>query len=434
MLTLSEAKDVLIDHLASRGGPQQIDWVATETIERPWGWGMHYAPRLWVETGDILHAPAGNWPMIVDGRDGSVLPTTPHEQLEDELDRYEAGEWDPRALSWARFEAHRRFGRPDQAAQELVDLVLNSDPGFYLGEHEAVLVQERRRLEQACLQSLDDGAPLGGVEATCLGHMARLHGALLRRDAVVQLLIELRTDPTVGGACEDALDDLRIYASTEPTSSTTWRSAVVERGSAADFLVDENWHGGYYELAIDLGKRSAADADGRLTNALRAVWSDDRLDGCYLDRWASQAGQRRVSPFLTDDGQGHVLYGTACIPAEHVIVCATHVVREEFGEELHDWLTLGLPTGALGRVDQRIGGYPFEEEDDSLAWRRAIDEWFAQIAQRVLEVAPFRVALIGFEVSGDPAAEAFEAGVPDERRLGYLIPGAWGVDFLAATR
>ena len=52
----------------------------------------------------------------------------------------------------------------------------------------------------------------------------------------------------------------------------------------AEFVDDENWHGGYYELAIDLGARvdADADADDRLLAALAGVWSDPALEGCYL--------------------------------------------------------------------------------------------------------------------------------------------------------
>lgn len=203
--------------------------------------------------------------------------------------------------------------------------------------------------------------------------------------------------------------------------------------SSTDFLVDENWNGGYYELAIDLGRRSDPDSDRRLSTALASLWSDPGLEGCYLDRWRSRTEQQRVAAELTDPEEPHPLYGVAHLPGGGDVVCATHIVREQFGDDPQDWIDLSLPTGALGQVDKRLGGYPFEEDDSSLTWRAPIDEWFAAIAARVFEAAPFKVALIGFEVSGDPAAETFEAGLPDERWIGYVVPRSRGVEFVPPT-
>ncbi len=202
---------------------------------------------------------------------------------------------------------------------------------------------------------------------------------------------------------------------------------------AADFLVDENWHGGYYELAIDLGRRSDPDSDGRVSAALATLWSDPRLEGCYLDRWRRRTDQERVEPKLTDPEEPHPLYGVAHLPGGGDVVCVTHIVRENSGDAPQDWIDLSLPTGALGQVDKRLGGYPFEEDDSSLTWRAPIDEWFVSIAASVFEVAPFKVALIGCEVSGDPAAETFGAGLPDERWIGYVIPHGDAVRFVPPT-
>lgn len=205
---------------------------------------------------------------------------------------------------------------------------------------------------------------------------------------------------------------------------------------AADFVDDENWHGGYYELAIDLGARSDADADGRLVAALDAVWSDPALDGCYHDRRRSRSGQTAMSPHEASVDEPPPLYGVATLPIGATVVCATHVVRE-IGDEHrapHDWLDLCLPTGALLRVDSRVGGYPFGSED-SLPWRAPIDEWLVRVAEEVFRVAPFRAALIGFEVSGDPAADNLDhQPIPDDRWIGFVLPHDGGLRFFPANR
>jgi hypothetical protein len=195
------------------------------------------------------------------------------------------------------------------------------------------------------------------------------------------------------------------------------------RVNAADFTDDENWRGGYYELAIDLGPRSGTESENRLANALASVWADPQLDGCYVDRWRGRSDQDKVPPALTDPAEPRTLYGVAHLPSESTIVCSTTIVREtDDGRRTpHDWIALCLPTGALGRADARVGAYPFGDAERSLDWRRPIDDWLFGVARTVFNAAPFRVGLIGFEVSGDPAADNIDGEPPDERPIGYIL-------------
>ena len=192
-----------------------------------------------------------------------------------------------------------------------------------------------------------------------------------------------------------------------------------------DFLDDENWHGGYYELAIDLGSRSAT-SDGRLTAALAVVGGDSRLNGWYADRWSPRDQQPRTATADLDLREPSPLYGVARLPGDvGATVCAIHVIREsaEGTEPPHDWLDLCLPTGALGRADPRVGAYPFRgPEDESLTWRRPIDAWLFDVAARVFLASAFAMALIGHEVSGDPASLDPLAPIPLDRWVGYAVP------------
>lgn len=169
---------------------------------------------------------------------------------------------------------------------------------------------------------------------------------------------------------------------------------------AADFEETENWTGGFYELAIDLGVRVEPGSTDRLQRALVDVWADDQLVGCYLDRRTSRSAQERVAPLLTDAEHPPPLYGIAQLPAGPQVVCATHIVREIDDPEHtpRDWLYLCLPVGALARVDPRVGGFPFEEPDTSLEWRRPIDSWLVETARRVHHHTPFELAIVDFEV------------------------------------
>lgn len=191
-------------------------------------------------------------------------------------------------------------------------------------------------------------------------------------------------------------------------------------------MCEDNWHGSYYELAIQIGSRDDDAADERLRAALRAAWSDPTLDGWYLDRWMDPEAQQRVSPENLSLEHGNV-YGWANPPLGR-LVCSTHIVREE-GEEACDWLDLCLPTGALGRIEPRMG-HPIGGED-SRSWREPLDEWFVSIARRVARKAPFRVAIIGEEVSG---LGHIADQSPSQRGVSVVMATATGVEWSPPDR
>ncbi|MCP4965321.1 MAG: hypothetical protein GY926_08790 [bacterium] len=69
-------------------------------------------------------------------------------------------------------------------------------------------------VRSACLDALvsREVPVVRGAAATALGHLARLHR---RSDTVmVQRLRDLVEDHELGGRCEDALDDIAIFAPT----------------------------------------------------------------------------------------------------------------------------------------------------------------------------------------------------------------------------
>jgi hypothetical protein len=157
----------------------------------------------------------------------------------------------------------------------------------------------------------------------------------------------------------------------------------------ADLQDPENWTGGCYELEIELGHRD----DARLRTALREMWRLAAVEGCL--------SRHDLRPFsFTSDAlpDGGAFCGVVRLPTRHPIVCIGGTVREENGP---DWLSLGLPLGALARLDPRVRGFPFPPDDDgSLTWRRDIDDWLAEIAQNLFHAVPFPLGLIGVEVSG----------------------------------
>ena len=79
MATLSEARAVVDEYLKGDAGelPEEDALVVLEeqTIERPWGWVFFYTSRLWLQTGELRYALAGNAPVIVERQSLRVLPT-----------------------------------------------------------------------------------------------------------------------------------------------------------------------------------------------------------------------------------------------------------------------------------------------------------------------------------------------------------------------
>lgn len=194
--------------------------------------------------------------------------------------------------------------------------------------------------------------------------------------------------------------------------------------TASDFTDDENWHGGFYELALELGERS----DARLQTALDVMWSDRRLNGCFSDRSRQPDEQERMQPTVAAQAEAGHLRGLATLPSGFRTVCGSVAIRSEDDEQ--DWLDLYIPMGSLARADERVGAYPFGSmmtvghdapSRDSLEWRRPIDDWLTEIASSVFEAVPFRLGLIGFETSGSTTADELTQ-VPDERYVAYLVP------------
>lgn len=196
----------------------------------------------------------------------------------------------------------------------------------------------------------------------------------------------------------------------------------------ASFALDDNWHGGLYELAIELGPGT----DGRLDRALATVWRSVRAGPCYGDkRWEPRAQDPVPCTAESLERFGH-LYGVVTLPGGSPSVCGVLAVHE--GEDGSDWLVFYLPMGALNRADNRVGGFPFGD-DDSMSWRRPIDDWLATVGTTLHDDVRYRLGLIGFDVSGMVSADDLQENGPTEPRLyGILLPRAGALRYLPAQR
>jgi hypothetical protein len=180
---------------------------------------------------------------------------------------------------------------------------------------------------------------------------------------------------------------------------------------AVDFLDDESWSGGFYELSLILGEVDDVDSYARLEQALRSCWSHPALTGPYLSR-------RQMSGEVDWSGDMIApLYGWIDLPFGRTVV-VTHVIREEHGSPNLDWFDVGIPLGGLSNLHPSVGGYPAEPIDRVAEWRPEVDVVLVSIAEAIYASSGFVHGLIGCEVSGE--ADSFV--VPDERAMVMSLP------------
>ena len=85
-----EARSVAERFLADPSNSSSIELVILDehTIETDFGWVFFWTSKKYHETGDFQYAVAGNAPLIVDRRDGSVHATSTADPVEKIIDDY----------------------------------------------------------------------------------------------------------------------------------------------------------------------------------------------------------------------------------------------------------------------------------------------------------------------------------------------------------
>ena len=70
---------------------------------------------------------------------------------------------------------------------------------------------DRKWVQGQCLTfSRHEDQNVRAVSATCFGHLARIHRHL-DLELVLRRLVEMRSDPLVAAAAEDALEDIKCF-------------------------------------------------------------------------------------------------------------------------------------------------------------------------------------------------------------------------------
>ena len=91
----NEARRLVEIYLAEvpRKSPNELSVMDEHTIETDFGWVFFWNSKKYLQTGDLAHALAGNAPLIVDRRDGSLHETSTAKPVEDCIDEYRKYHW-----------------------------------------------------------------------------------------------------------------------------------------------------------------------------------------------------------------------------------------------------------------------------------------------------------------------------------------------------
>jgi hypothetical protein len=83
---MQEARGLAERFLASL--PMELVILDEHTMETEFGWVFFWTSKKYRETGNFEYAVAGNTPLIVDRREGSVHETSTAEPIEEIIERY----------------------------------------------------------------------------------------------------------------------------------------------------------------------------------------------------------------------------------------------------------------------------------------------------------------------------------------------------------
>jgi len=183
------------------------------------------------------------------------------------------------------------------------------------------------------------------------------------------------------------------------------------------FTPAEVWRDGSYELKIALGTAT----DERLIAALRAIWSNPLVFGCYTEGDCEPWKQIQVPFEKAEDPLS--LYGLVQI-SNRFLPCTTYAVQEkdESGTPVGDFVGFWIPLAALSRVFP-VGTFPFGDADRAADWRPVVDSVLLSIGKSVFDVVPFPVALIGWEpqLMCENVTQCIKAAQNERRYEGYLL-------------
>lgn len=89
MITREEAFAIAQLQVGKMGlGEDSVSLLLDETLEESFGWVFFYNSNVYLETGNLSYALAGNAPFIIDRESGTVHYTGTAEPIETYIERY----------------------------------------------------------------------------------------------------------------------------------------------------------------------------------------------------------------------------------------------------------------------------------------------------------------------------------------------------------
>jgi hypothetical protein len=177
------------------------------------------------------------------------------------------------------------------------------------------------------------------------------------------------------------------------------------------FTKPDVWYGGFYELAIELGPHGDNDL---ILAALSSIWGQPEVLGPFLDNDIEPSLQQRAQ---LNTEERH-LYGVLHLNNSSALCCGSYVVQEDVEPGGSDWILFYVPAQSAHQV---LGG-SIEEMDIFSEELIPLVKQYCKMAGAIFQRAAYRMALVGFEVSGEAYADTITSKELRGAGRGALLP------------
>lgn len=149
------------------------------------------------------------------------------------------------------------------------------------------------------------------------------------------------------------------------------------------------WCGSHYELSIEFQN----DGNNEKLNKALEILSKSRF---FTGMWNERADYLRKSvslPLNFEDDSVTQFYGILSLSNESKLPNVISVIRVK---DESDWITIAIPSAWL--EERYLVNYPLIKAEND--WLNNIDEMYIALAEMIFKSSPFKLAIIGEEISG----------------------------------
>ncbi len=175
------------------------------------------------------------------------------------------------------------------------------------------------------------------------------------------------------------------------------------------FTIPENWWGGFYELALELGP---SENNSFIYEVISFLWGQEKIVGPFDNNDIDIAKQNLIENPKPEERH---YYGILNLSDTIILGCGTYVVKEENGS---DWILLYVP----GNMAFKYLGGKTRNSDLFKQDLEILLHFFQEIAVKIYRQCGFKLGLIGYEVSGELYADTLTEGDLKDFFAGILLP------------